>query len=141
MLLLPPACPPALPRCFLQVPGTFIPTSPCQLLVVGHLPMPDLDLELEGPSGGLQPSLPSSLLGNLNSNGDVVMPLGSSPCVGSLETAQSTGDEALLVPTGAMPQLSHAGGVLLCPRTPGCTRPAGHQGWCLGHKGYKKRRV
>jgi hypothetical protein len=94
----------------------------------------DLDLDLDG---ALQPSLPSGLLGNLNSNGDVVMPPG--PASG-LETA-STADEALLVPTGATPQLAHSGGVLLCPRTPGCTRPAGHQGWCLGHKGYKKRRA
>eukprot|EP00775_Hariotina_reticulata_P006641 gene6641-6867_t len=34
-----------------------------------------------------------------------------------------------------------SGAFLQCPRTPGCSRPAGHQGWCLGHKGYKKRRV
>jgi hypothetical protein len=126
------------------VPGTFIPTSPCQLLVVGHLPMPDLDLDLSGPAT-LQPSLPSSLLGHLNSNGDVVMPSAPNACgpygAAGMETAQSMGDEGLLVPTGAVPQLSHAGGVLLCPRTPGCTRPAGHQGWCLGHKGYKKRRM
>lgn len=123
-----------------QVPGTFIPTSPCQLLVVGHLPMPDLDLDLEA-SGSLQPSLPSNLLGNLNCNGDVVMPQAAAPYVGSLEAASASEAEALLVPTGAVPQLAHAGGVLLCPRTPGCTRPAGHQGWCLGHKGYKKRRT
>jgi len=122
------------------VPGTFIPTSPCQLLVVGHLPMPDLDLDLEG-SGSLQPSLPSNLLGNLNSNGDVVMPQAAAAYIGSLEAASASEAEALLVPTGAVPQLAHAGGVLLCPRTPGCTRPAGHQGWCLGHKGYKKRRT
>jgi hypothetical protein len=98
----------------------------------------DLDLDLDG---ALQPSLPSGLLGNLNSNGDVVMPPGPAPYgAAGLETA-STADEALLVPTGAMPHLAHSGGVLLCPRTPGCTRPAGHQGWCLGHKGYKKRRA
>lgn len=131
----------AIPVTSPQVPGTFIPTSPCQLLVVGHLPMPDLDLDLEA---SLQPSLPSGMLGQLNSNGDVVMPAaaaGAAAGASGLATAQSAGDEGLLVPTGAVPQLAHAGGVLLCPRTPGCSRPAGHQGWCLGHKGYKKRRA
>ncbi len=33
----------------------------------------------------------------------------------------------------------HSNGYLLCPRTPGCNRPAGHQGWCSGHKGFKRR--
>lgn len=33
----------------------------------------------------------------------------------------------------------HVNGVLVCSRTVGCTRPAGHQGWCSGHKGYRKR--
>lgn len=28
---------------------------------------------------------------------------------------------------------------LLCTRTQGCHKPAGHQGWCSGHKGYKRR--
>ncbi|GBF97952.1 hypothetical protein Rsub_10625 [Raphidocelis subcapitata] len=33
----------------------------------------------------------------------------------------------------------HAGGALLCPRTAGCTRPAGHQGWCVGRKAAKDK--
>ena len=28
---------------------------------------------------------------------------------------------------------------LLCQRTSGCTKPAGHQGFCAGHKGFKRR--
>jgi hypothetical protein len=33
----------------------------------------------------------------------------------------------------------HQGGALLCPRTPGCTRPAGHQGWCVGRKAQNQK--
>lgn len=108
--------------------------------------MPDLDLELA--NNPLQPSLPSGMLGNLNSNGDVVLPptqtgYGYGGSSSGLEGRPSASDEGLLVPvTAGGSQLAHAaGGVLLCPRTPGCTRPAGHQGWCLGHKGYKKRKA
>jgi hypothetical protein len=90
-----------------QVPGTFIPSSPCQLLVLGHMPMPDLELDLERSRP--QPALTPALLGS---------------------------DDA---PDGSA-DAAAGGSVLQCPRTAGCTRPAGHQGWCLGHKGYKKRR-
>ena len=31
------------------------------------------------------------------------------------------------------------GELLVCARTPGCTKPAGHQGFCSGHKGFKRR--
>ena len=30
----------------------------------------------------------------------------------------------------AMPQRE----LLVCPRTPGCTKPPGHAGFCIGHK-------
>jgi hypothetical protein len=36
--------------------------------------------------------------------------------------------------------LVHSAGVLMCSRTAGCLRPAGHQGWCQGHGGYSQRR-
>lgn len=35
----------------------------------------------------------------------------------------------------------HMGGILMCMRTAGCSRPAGHQGWCSGHKGFKRRKA
>jgi hypothetical protein len=50
--------------------------------------------------------------------------------------------EALMAAEGVVTEeggAMHQGGYLVCPRTPGCTRPAGHQGWCVGHKGFKKR--
>ncbi len=41
---------------------------------------------------------------------------------------------------GAFMSAQHDHGVLVCPRTPGCTRPPGHQGWCVGHRGFKTMR-
>lgn len=31
------------------------------------------------------------------------------------------------------------GAVLVCTRTSGCTKQAGHQGFCSGHKGFKRK--
>ncbi len=41
---------------------------------------------------------------------------------------------------GVLP-LSHrrGGGSAVCRRTTTCTKPAGHQGFCSGHKGFKRR--
>lgn len=41
---------------------------------------------------------------------------------------------------GVVP-LSHrrGGGSAVCRRTTTCTKPAGHQGFCSGHKGFKRR--
>lgn len=33
-----------------------------------------------------------------------------------------------------------SGSVLVCTRTSGCTKQAGHQGFCSGHKGFNKRK-
>lgn len=41
---------------------------------------------------------------------------------------------------GAFMSAQHDHGVLVCPRTAGCTRPPGHQGWCVGHRGFKAMR-
>lgn len=37
------------------------------------------------------------------------------------------------------PRAVSAGGAMVCHRTGGCTKAAGHQGFCSGHKGFKKR--
>lgn len=105
------------------VSGAFIPTSPCQLLVMGESGTAPY-LKLEDPMG---PSLPASML-VLKTRSDAAEKL-PEPENLLLPLPAELGDNGAL----------HAGGFLLCPRTPGCTRPAGHQGWCLGHKGYKKR--
>ena len=42
--------------------------------------------------------------------------------------------------TDRVDSMRHDKGILLCQRTEGCNRPAGHQGWCCGHKGFKKRK-
>lgn len=34
----------------------------------------------------------------------------------------------------------YAGHMGLCRRTPGCSKPAGHMGWCAGHRGFYNRR-
>lgn len=44
-------------------------------------------------------------------------------------------------PQAAAGGLAHQAGVLVCGRTHGCLRPAGHQGWCQGHGGYARRRT
>lgn len=31
------------------------------------------------------------------------------------------------------------GDVMVCSRTQGCTKAAGHQGFCSGHKGFRRR--
>ena len=31
------------------------------------------------------------------------------------------------------------GSALVCTRTPGCAKSAGHQGFCSGHKGFRRR--
>lgn len=41
---------------------------------------------------------------------------------------------------GAFMSAAHENGLLVCPRTQGCTRPPGHQGWCVGHRGFKAMR-
>lgn len=33
----------------------------------------------------------------------------------------------------------HGGGAMVCRRTTTCTKAAGHQGFCSGHKGFKRR--
>jgi hypothetical protein len=105
------------------VSGTFIPTSPCQLLIMGDAGTAPY-LKLDDP---LSPSLPASML-VLKTRSDAAEKLPEPESL-LLPLPAELGDNGAL----------HAGGFLLCPRTPGCTRPAGHQGWCLGHKGYKKR--
>jgi hypothetical protein len=105
------------------ISGTFIPTSPCQLLVMGDAGSAPY-LKLDDP---LSPSLPASML-VLKTRSDAAEKL-PEPENLLLPLPAELGDNGTL----------HAGGLLLCPRTAGCTRPAGHQGWCLGHKGYKKR--
>jgi hypothetical protein len=47
------------------------------------------------------------------------------------EEGEEDGEEVAAERVGA---IVHQGGALLCPRTAGCTRPAGHQGWCVGRK-------
>jgi hypothetical protein len=122
-----------------MVSGTFIPTSPCQLLVMNsdnpfaaHLDDP-LMAHVQLPAAALM----------LKTRSDALFEL-QEPAAAAVAAGNAPEGEALLVPVvpeagenGAL----HAGGFLLCPRTVGCTRPAGHQGWCLGHKGYKKRRT
>lgn len=39
---------------------------------------------------------------------------------------------------GPAPSAS-AGGAMVCHRTGGCTKAAGHQGFCSGHKGFKRK--
>ncbi|KAF6261446.1 hypothetical protein COO60DRAFT_1699860 [Scenedesmus sp. NREL 46B-D3] len=125
-----------------MVTGTFIPTSPCQLLVMNS--DNPFAAQLDDPLMAAQ--LPAAAL-MLKTRSDALFEL-HEPSAAAGAAAGGVGNapegEALLVPVapeagenGAL----HAGGFLLCPRTVGCTRPAGHQGWCLGHKGYKKRRV
>eukprot|EP00879_Flechtneria_rotunda_P003355 GHRR01003582.1.p1 GENE.GHRR01003582.1~~GHRR01003582.1.p1 ORF type:complete len:520 (+),score=248.42 GHRR01003582.1:494-2053(+) len=112
------------------VSGTFIPTSPCQLLVMNDPANGDAPyLQLDDPL----PSLPMSML-MLKTRSDAATELqdvsnGESLLLPLPDQQAEAGEDGTL----------HAGGFLLCPRTPGCTRPAGHQGWCLGHKGYRKR--
>jgi hypothetical protein len=104
------------------VSGTFIPTSPCQLLVMGDGGAPYFKMEEAAPS------LPSSML---VTRSDAAMELPEADVlVMTYGLGGTEGSGELL-----------SGAFLQCPRTPGCSRPAGHQGWCLGHKGYKKRRV
>eukprot|EP00878_Enallax_costatus_P015269 GHUV01015987.1.p1 GENE.GHUV01015987.1~~GHUV01015987.1.p1 ORF type:complete len:577 (+),score=197.40 GHUV01015987.1:393-2123(+) len=106
-----------------MVSGTFIPTSPCQLLVMGDAGTAPY-LRSDDP---MVPSLPASVL-MLHTRSDAAEKL-PEPENLLLPLPAELGDNGAL----------HMGGFLVCPRTPGCTRPAGHQGWCLGHKGYKKR--
>jgi hypothetical protein len=122
-----------------QVPGTFIPSSPCQLLVMNS--DNPFALQLDDPLMALA-QLPAAAL-MLKTRSDALFEL-QEPAAVAVAAGNAPEGEALLVPVvpeagenGAL----HAGGFLLCPRTVGCTRPAGHQGWCLGHKGYKKRRT
>lgn len=106
-----------------MVSGTFIPTSPCQLLVMGDAGTA-MYLKSDDP---MMPSLPASML-MLHTRSDAAEKL-PEPENLLLPLPAELGDNGAL----------HSGGFLVCPRTAGCTRPAGHQGWCLGHKGYKKR--
>ncbi|WIA31248.1 hypothetical protein OEZ86_001246 [Tetradesmus obliquus] len=114
------------------IPGTFMPQSPCSLLVMHADAANTCAMQLDDPQAMM-----------LKSRSDALFELQDLPAAAAVAGNAPEG-EALLVPVvpeagenGAL----HAGGFLLCPRTAGCTRPAGHQGWCLGHKGYKKRRV
>ncbi|WIA11105.1 hypothetical protein OEZ85_011249 [Tetradesmus obliquus] len=114
------------------IPGTFMPQSPCSLLVMHADAANTCTMQLDDPQAMM-----------LKSRSDALFELQDLPAAAAVAGNAPEG-EALLVPVvpeagenGAL----HAGGFLLCPRTAGCTRPAGHQGWCLGHKGYKKRRV
>lgn len=106
-----------------MVSGTFIPTSPCQLLVMGDAGTA-MYLRSDDP---MVPSLPASVL-MLHTRSDAAEKL-PEPENLLLPLPAELGDNGAL----------HSGGFLVCPRTAGCSRPAGHQGWCLGHKGYKKR--
>jgi hypothetical protein len=120
-----------------MVTGHFMPQSPCQLLVL-HADNPLGAGQLDDP---LRSATASDMMWKTRS--DALFEL-QEPAAAGLGGGNAPEGEALLVPVvaeagenGAL----HAGGFLLCPRTVGCTRPAGHQGWCLGHKGYKKRRT
>jgi len=110
-------------------PGAFMPGSPCQLLVMGHPTMTkesyllDDSQELVGSAGA-----PAAA---------VAVP--QSPAGSAAGVAAAGPSAAQPSPAVGVNGTLHQGGFLVCPRTPGCTRPAGHQGWCLGHKGFKKR--
>ena len=107
-------------------PGAYMPGSPCQLLVMGHPTMTkesyllDDSQELVGSAGA-----PVAVSQSPAGSAAGVAPAGPS----APQPSPAVGVNGTL----------HQGGFLVCPRTPGCTRPAGHQGWCLGHKGFKKR--
>jgi hypothetical protein len=124
----------AVPVTSVRVSGAFMPQSPCSLLVMHGDNNAFAMQQLEDPAAMM-----------LKTRSDALFELQDNPAAaGAAAGGNAPEGEALLVPVvaeagenGAL----HAGGFLLCPRTVGCTRPAGHQGWCLGHKGYKKRRA
>lgn len=122
--------------CTPHVSGAFIPTSPCQLLVAALHPPGAGAPDADGQHGSLLLETLLDLDGAAPPRPTCCPPADAEGSQGCWE------DDALLVDVPAECDGSgrlHAGGFLLCPRTPGCTRPAGHQGWCLGHKGYRKR--
>eukprot|EP00877_Chromochloris_zofingiensis_P012965 jgi/Chrzof1/7922/Cz02g41120.t1 len=103
-----------------HVSGAFVPTSPCEILVMGsQMPVAPY-LQLDEPA--------------------VLLPATMPTLVASAADNHGLNQVSQLQPAAAAAAPLHMAGTLLCPRTAGCTRPAGHQGWCLGHKGFKKRR-
>jgi hypothetical protein len=130
----------------LVVPGFYLPSPACEMLVMGPgAPIAEaacapcyLPMDGDGPSGLLiecaQPALGGS---------PMLLPLPPMPsltaadiAVAALPPAAVAAAEAPVAAPAAAVRVGsilHQGGALLCSRTTGCKRPAGHQGWCLGH--------
>lgn len=105
--------------------GAFVPTSPCEVLVSAcH----QAATQMMQSDEDLLASVPSLPVVTTTTEGTTA----SYPCP---PAGMDFGD---VVRAG---HLAHdQAGALLCARTLGCSRPAGHQGWCVGHKGFKKQR-
>jgi hypothetical protein len=111
--------------------GGFVAGNPCHLLVMGHPTMTKDSYLLDESQEATGSAMAAA--GGVGAD-KVQSPAESAPAAVAVPAA------AAASPSVGVNGTLHQGGFLVCPRTPGCTRPAGHQGWCLGHKGFKKRR-
>ncbi|KAI8476860.1 MAG: hypothetical protein J3K34DRAFT_516134 [Monoraphidium minutum] len=143
------------------VPGMFTPTSPCEMLVMGPAPPGPSDggdggddgCADEGGGGG-----PPALHGaRLDAQSSALLEFADpavAAAIATVHAAQAAAEAAAEIeaddaeaeaaaaarPMERVGGIVHQGGALMCPRTAGCTRPAGHQGWCVGHKGQGTKR-
>lgn len=135
----------------LVIPGMFSPSSPCELMLMGA--------EAASAAAVAAAGAPAYLLVDPEGSGAVIEwatePASSAftadytACITNAPTAAedstgvaaeapaATAVEEVVAPAALAERVGgivHQAGALLCPRTRGCTRPAGHQGWCVGHR-------